>query len=209
MLEWRLGMKMLSKRSPVTTTHCPMLCSASVRRSQHKRVSPFNYFVISTSIVEKFHVFPGHLSKLAVSLGAECRHRLDKTCTHYIYQVKKKQQKNDTYKVENAFLVHDANFCQQGKSTEAVRDKEVKMAKESGCFVVSPHWITAVSPPSPMHTSLLAISSIRYRQYFAVLWSYCRCFVVLQCYERGYRVHESDYPQTYNPNMALVKSMCR
>ena len=135
-------MKTLNKRTPVTTTHCPVLCSASVRRSQHKRVSPFNYFVIPTSIIEEFHLFPGHLSKLAVSLGAECRHRLDKTCTHYIYQVKKKMH---VYKVENAFLVYDANFYRQGKSTEAVRDKEVKMAKESGCFVVSPHWITAVS----------------------------------------------------------------
>ena len=28
-----------------------------------------------------------------------------------------------------------------------------------------------------------------------------------QCSERGSRVHESDYPHTYNPNMALVSAL--
>ena len=84
----------------------------------------------------------GHLSKIAVSLGAECRHRLDKTCTHYIYQVGK-----DGFMDENfMYFLLVIDYCDQGKSTEAVRDKEVKLAKESGCFIVSPHWITAVSP---------------------------------------------------------------
>ena len=36
-------------------------------------------------------------------------------------------------------------FPFKGKSTEAVRDKEVKMAKENGCFIISPHWINVVS----------------------------------------------------------------
>ena len=47
----------------------------------------------------------GHLSKVAVSLGAECRHRLDKTCTHYIYQVRK-----DGFMDENLDMFHVANF---------------------------------------------------------------------------------------------------
>ena len=42
---------------------------------------------------------------------------------------------------------------------EAVRDKEVKMAKESGCFVVSPHWITAVSP-HPIGFSFLLLTQL-------------------------------------------------
>lgn len=68
------------------------------------------------------------------------------------------------------------------------------MAKESGCFVVSPHWITAVSKRA--RTSLCS-----YMYSFKFGSSLCWC---LQCSERGSRVHESDYPHTYNPNMALV-----
>ena len=33
----------------------------------------------------------------------------------------------------------------QGKATEALRDRDVKLAKEQDCYIVSPHWITAVS----------------------------------------------------------------
>ena len=46
----------------------------------------------------------------------------------------------------------------QGKLVEGSRDREVRAAKDNGCFIVSPHWITAVSLPSHslcqhMHTS--------------------------------------------------------
>ncbi len=40
----------------------------------------------------------------------------------------------------------------QGKAAEAARDKEVRLARESKCVVVSPQWITAVSSAAGDHT---------------------------------------------------------
>ena len=38
----------------------------------------------------------------------------------------------------------------QGKAAEAGRDREVRAARDSGCSIVSPHWIHAVSNTHPI-----------------------------------------------------------
>ncbi|XP_064393637.1 DNA topoisomerase 2-binding protein 1-A-like isoform X3 [Halichondria panicea] len=70
------------------------------------------------ALSKKLGTQEAQLKSLALEMGAEFKKRLDHKCTHYVYQ---------------------------GKATEALRDREVKMAKEQDCFIVSPHWITACS----------------------------------------------------------------
>ncbi len=56
-----------------------------------------------------------------------------------------REEKLHIYASINSFLFTYMYACMQGKATEALRDREVKMAKEQDSFTVSPHWITAVS----------------------------------------------------------------
>ncbi len=81
-----------------------------------------------------------HLHNLAGTLGAEYRWAFDDTCTHYVYQV--------NASLCLCLLVMVKFYLPrglQGKASDAAKDREVRVAREKGCAVVSPHWITAVS----------------------------------------------------------------
>ena len=70
-----------------------------------------------------FRIFAAELHSLACSLGVECRRNVDNSCTHYVCQSK------------------------------GAGDKELKVAKDNGCHLVSPHWIYEVSHLHHEHSS--------------------------------------------------------
>ena len=77
----------------------------------------------------------------------------------------------------------------QGKSTELLRDREVKQAKEKGCQVVSPHWLLQCQEkgyrqletdyPMTFNPSMALVSPHRYLFRNHLCMSVCLYFVCL------------------------------